>query len=82
MRNIGPVSRQWLAEIEIFTIDDVRQVGAVAAYMQVKARYPDKVTTNLLWALLGAEQEVDWRTIAPEVKERALAEVNGSVGGK
>jgi DNA transformation protein len=82
MRNIGPVSRQWLAEIEIFTIDDLRQVGAVAAWVQIKARHPEKVTTNLLWSLLGAEHEMDWRTIPPEVKDRALAEVNGSADSK
>ena len=32
MRNLGPKSRQWLAEIDIRDIDDLRTVGAVEAY--------------------------------------------------
>ncbi|NJR62725.1 MAG: hypothetical protein HC769_30385 [Cyanobacteria bacterium CRU_2_1] len=31
MRNIRPVSRRWLAEIDILTQTDLEEVGAVAA---------------------------------------------------
>ncbi|MBD1919469.1 TfoX/Sxy family DNA transformation protein [Phormidium sp. FACHB-77] len=78
MKNIGPVSREWLAEIEVYTAEDLNRVGgAASAWMQVRDRHPGKVTTNLLWALLGAEAGMDWRELPPDVKEKALAEVNG-----
>ena len=53
MNNIGPVSRRWLAEIEIFSQTDLKAVGAVPAWIHLKARYPKKVTKTLLWVLLG-----------------------------
>ncbi|MBD2115212.1 TfoX/Sxy family DNA transformation protein [Nodosilinea sp. FACHB-141] len=80
MRNIGPVSREWLAEIEVHTAKDLKRVGgAASAWVQVRERHPGKVTTNLLWALLGAECDVDWRLLSPDLKEKALAEVNGCI---
>lgn len=76
MRNIGPVSRRWLAEIEIYTRDDLQQVGAVAAYRHIKESYPQRANRNLLWALLGAELDQDWRVIPTEVKAAALRDLD------
>jgi DNA transformation protein and related proteins len=72
MKNIGPVSQRWLAEIDILTQADLKQVGAVAAWTHLKARYPKKVTKNLLWALLGTELDLDWRELPEEIKQEAL----------
>ena len=63
MRNIGPTSRRWLAEIDIRTLEDLRQVGAVAAYRFIKARYPKQASLNLLWGLEGAVRDIDWREL-------------------
>lgn len=41
MKNIGPVSRKWLAEIGIYTLEELRHVGAIAAYRFIKERYPN-----------------------------------------
>lgn len=72
MRNIGPVSRRWLGEIDILTQTGLEKVGAVAAWTQLKSRYPKQVTKNLLWALIGAELDMDWREIPEELKHKAL----------
>lgn len=80
MRNVDPVFRQWLAGIEIYTIEDLQRVGAASAWLQVKDCHPDEVITNLLWALVGAEFDMDWRQIPLELKGKALATVNGSAG--
>jgi DNA transformation protein and related proteins len=61
-----------LAEIDILTQADLKQVGAVAAWTHLKARYPKKVTKNLLWALLGAELDLDWRELPEEIKQEAF----------
>lgn len=79
VNNIRPISRQWLAEIEIYSIDDLRRVGATAAWSQIKARHPELVTTNLLGGLVGAELDLDWHKLPAEAKARALAEVNKTV---
>ena len=41
MKNIGPVSRKWLADIGIYTLEELRHVGAIAAYRFIKERYPN-----------------------------------------
>jgi len=82
MRNIGPTSRQWLAELEIYTVEDLKQVGAISTWIHIKARHPRRVTKNLLWALLGAELDLDWRELPAEVKADALAMVEGSGGAQ
>ncbi len=69
MKNIGPASRQWLAEIEIYTLDDLKHVGSAAAYQFIKARYPKKATLNLLWALEAAIRDIDWRELTEEDKD-------------
>ncbi len=67
IRNIGKVSRQWLWEIEIYTLQDLQACGSVAAFKMVRARYPH-VSVNLLWALEGAISDLDWRKIPPDRK--------------
>ncbi|MCZ8309281.1 MAG: TfoX/Sxy family DNA transformation protein [Magnetospirillum sp.] len=51
--NLGPKTGAWLAEIGIHTPADLKRVGAVKAYVQIKRRMPD-VSTILLYALHGA----------------------------
>ena len=68
MRNIGPVSRRWLAEIEIYTLADLEQVGPIATYKMIKSMRGGKVSVNLLWALEGALEDIDCRDLSPERK--------------
>ncbi len=68
MRNVGPVTRRWLAEIDIHTSDDLRQVGAVETYRFLVAKgHPENM--NLLYSLIGAETDKDWREIARDHEE-------------
>ena len=69
MKNIGPKSRQWLAEVGIYTINDLRNVGSITTYKILKERYPGKVSLNLLWGLEAAIREVDWRELTETDKE-------------
>jgi len=47
----------------IRTLADLRQLGAVAAYAQVKRHQPE-ASLNLLWALEGALSGMHWQTVA------------------
>jgi len=72
LKNIGPKSRGWLAEIGIYTIQDLRNSGAVVAYKMLKERYPKKVSLNLLWGLEAAIRDMDWRELTEMDKEELM----------
>ena len=69
MKNLGPKSRQWLAELGIYTIRDLRSAGSITTYKLLKERYPKKVSLNLLWGLEAAICDVDWRELTETDKE-------------
>lgn len=77
LRNIGPTTAAWLADVGIDSPEDLRRLGAVEAYRMVKAWRPWDVTLILLWALEGAIADVDWMDVTPERRlelRRALEE--------
>lgn len=69
MKNLGPRSRQWLAELGIYTLRDLRQVGSITTYRMLKERYPKRVSLNLLWGLEAAIRDIDWRELSETDKE-------------
>jgi DNA transformation protein and related proteins len=76
IRNLGPVSRQWLAAIDVHTLDDLRAIGPVNAYRLLALRGYD-VSLNLLWGMEAALRDVHWMEITPAIKDAlraALAE--------
>ncbi len=73
IRNIGPASRQWLAEIGVESLEDLERVGAVEAYRRVKGTQPQKASLNLLWALQGALMDLHWTDVPDEIKSQLLA---------
>jgi len=68
MRNIGPKSRAWLAEIDIHDIEEIRALGAVETYARLRFRFGKAITRNMLHALAAAIADIDWRQLAPEHK--------------
>lgn len=67
LRNLGPVSAQWLAEVGIHSSTDLRQVGSVAAYALVR-RQQSTASLNLLWGLEAAMRDIDWRELTEDDK--------------
>jgi DNA transformation protein and related proteins len=68
LRNLGPKSKAWLAEIDIRTIDDLRSIGAVEAYARLRFRFGDIITRNMLHAMTAALSDIDWRQLSGEHK--------------
>lgn len=68
MRNIGPKSRAWLAEIDIHGMDELRVLGAVETYARLRFRFGRAISRNMLHALAAALADVDWRQLSPEHK--------------
>jgi hypothetical protein len=74
IRNLGPVSRQWLTSIGIHTLADLQQAGLRAVYQTLKLNgYP--VSMNLAYALQGALLDCDWRDISAEDKQTLKTEL-------
>lgn len=61
--NFGPKSQQMLAQAGIHTIEQLRVLGAVRAYLQVK-RGGGNASLNLLWAIEGALTGRHWQDVA------------------
>ena len=69
LRNLGPQSGQWLREVGIRTIGELKRLGPILAFRQVKLHQP-KASLNLLWALAAGLKGKDWRERSEASKER------------
>jgi DNA transformation protein len=72
--NFGPKSQQMLAQAGIHTLEQLRELGAVRAYVQVK-RSGACSSLNLLWAMDGALSGRHWREVAKQDRLRLLLEL-------
>lgn len=81
---LGPASCRMLAAAGIDSVDDLRRLGAVRAYLMV-GRSGAPVSLNLLWALEGALTGQHWQQVARHQRtslllalEQAATDVPGS----
>ena len=68
MRNLGPACVSWLEAVGIRTPDDLRRVGALAAFRQIMYSRSGDVSVILLYALEGALRDERWDRLPPRVK--------------
>ncbi len=66
LRNIDPAITQWLHEVGIDSADQLRGIGAAAAYRTMRAWRPWSAELIVLWALEGAINDVDWIDVSPQ----------------
>ena len=74
LRNLGEKSAQWLREVGVETVEQLRSLGAVEVYLRLRRERPD-VSLNLLWAMSAGLDDRDWRDLTKEEKARLLAEL-------
>ena len=72
IRNIGPKSMAWLRQTGVRTLEDLKAVGSLAAYVRIK-RAGFRPSLNLLYALEGAILGCHWQEI-PEARRTALVQ--------
>ncbi len=65
LRNIGPKSAAQLRQVGVRTLDDLRTLGSVEAFIKLK-RAGFKPSLNLLYALEGALLDCHWQAIPAE----------------
>ncbi|MDO8991294.1 MAG: TfoX/Sxy family protein [Sideroxyarcus sp.] len=72
--NFGPKSQQMLEQAGIHTIEQLRALGAVRGYVQVK-RAGTNASLNLLWAMEGTLSGRHWQDVAKNDRLRLLLEL-------
>jgi DNA transformation protein len=72
--NFGPKSQQMLAQAGIKTIEQLRELGAVRAFVLVK-RAGTGASLNLLWAIEGALSGRHWQDVAKHDRLSLLLEL-------
>ena len=73
--NLGLKSKMMLAEVGIHTVGELRAIGAVKAYVRVKAVRSRGASVNLLWSMAAGLDGRGWQEVSAEEKESLLAEV-------
>jgi DNA transformation protein len=63
LRNLGPKSEAMLGRAGISTLQQLRTLGSVRAYLKVR-RSGSEPSLNLLWALEGALTNRPWQEVA------------------
>jgi DNA transformation protein len=73
--NLGPKSTEWLVDVGVTTLDDLKKIGPVEAYWRVKqAGY--NASLNLLYALAGAVSNTHWNKLSQDEKHRMMIELD------
>ena len=75
LRNLGPASAVMLTEVGIHTIGELRAIGAVKAYVRVRAVRSRGASVNLLWSMAAGLDGRGWQEVSTEEKASLLAEV-------
>lgn len=68
---LGPKSTAMLARAGITSLEQLRETGAVTAYIKAK-QAGGNVSLNLLWGLEAALTGEHWRDVARNHRERLL----------
>jgi len=75
LMNMGPKTQKWLHDINIYSEEDLRRVGVVMAYCQLKARDPQKINLMMLWAMQGALMGINCIHLPQEIKDSLKEEL-------
>ena len=78
LRNIGPKSMAWLRQTGVRSLDDLKSVGSLAAFVRVK-RAGFKPSLNLLYALEGAILDCHWQEIPEGRRSELILEAGSAV---
>jgi DNA transformation protein len=74
LKNLGPKSQAMLGRAGITSVEQLRKLGAVAAYVKTKRANPS-VSLNLLWGLEAALTGEHWQEIARKHRASLLLAV-------
>lgn len=71
LRGLGPASVAMLAAAGISSAAQLQKADLFTLYAKIKRQSP-KTSTNLLYAMIGAVDDQDWREVARERRTQVL----------
>jgi DNA transformation protein and related proteins len=71
LRGLGPASVQMLASAGITSAAQLREANLYQLYACIKAKH-QRASINLLYAMMGAVDDVDWRDVAKDRRTEVL----------
>jgi hypothetical protein len=72
-RNLGPTSAAVLRRAGVGTVEELREIGWQEAWARVVALFPNRRNANMGYGLAGADLDIDWRALPPEIKAEVKA---------
>jgi len=75
LKGLGPKSEEQLRAVGIHTPEDLAQLGAVGAFMKLKAQKGAAPSLNFLYAMVGALENKHWTDISKTDKAHLLMEI-------
>ena len=77
LKGLGPKSEMLLIEVGINTEQELRELGAVRAFIRLKKECSTKPSLNFLYAMVGALEGEHWLNVAKHEKGQLLMELEG-----
>jgi TfoX C-terminal domain len=73
--NIGYLTAALLIEVDLFTVQELRAVGPVAAWRRIQAKHSERATLACLYALQGALLGIPEKALPEAIKEELLNQI-------
>lgn len=71
LKGLGKKSEEMLQLVGVHSVDDFMQADPFEIYSKLKAQVPG-TSLNALYAMMGAQENLDWRDIAKTRKTEIL----------
>jgi DNA transformation protein and related proteins len=71
LRGLGPASVQMLTSVGITSAAQLRKADLFKLYARIKQTHP-RASINLVYAMIGAVQDMDWHTVAKDRRTEGL----------
>ncbi|TNC80415.1 MAG: transcriptional regulator [Oleiphilus sp.] len=75
LRGLGPASESMIRSIGISNVEIFMQSDPFEIYRKLKAANPN-TSLNLLYAMIGAQEDRDWKDIASERRTAILMQLD------
>ena len=77
LKGLGPKSEKMLIEVGINTEEELREIGAIRAFIRLKKECSIKPSLNFLYAMVGALEGEHWLKVVKHEKGKLLMELEG-----
>ena len=70
-RNLGPKTEEQFEAMGVHNFEQLEAMGWEEVITIYSSYYPDLMNLNLVYAVIGAIYDQDWRNIDPQLKKQA-----------